>query len=462
MWGTRATPRRPTPTRSGSTTRRGRADEEGGEIGAQSVRLTLLKGWEVAARWRAAVAACDPERHEQLTTTRVHVPGEPEPRVIKQTIPDSFEAMVATAAMDNNHMQKKITVHEHALVWIRNFENERSHKANQRRLEDLLLPGTSALYTAVPSGARMRVGHKALAFRIRQQFGLRAQLGGWHHVEADQLVREICQYHRLRRHDAVVDAIIIAALESNLVACREVAKHFTCPYGTGHSVTPDGAIVLADGTVIAIDVTIISSGEAAAEAIRRKEYGFGSLGALEAARRERTETWERVREAVEDGEMGRREAETARQQAALKVEGAWSGGCKKPVEMGGAIFVPVALTPYGGWHKGAREWTSRTAHTGDSAAFYSWDERFEHPARTWASATHRAFTLQSVAVAMANATYEYVQAESDKAMRQVLGAKASARQETVTPPTAAAGQRDWEQVDCGDDGFDERGDISPE
>ena len=150
----------------------------------------------------------------------------------------------------------------------------------------------------------MRVGHKALAFRIRQQFGLRAQLGGWHHVEADQLVREICKYHRLRRHDAVVDAIIIAALESNLVACREVAKHFKCPYGTGHSVTPDGAIVLADGTVVAIDVTIISSGEAAAEAIRRKEYGFGSLGALEAARRERTETWERVREAVADGRWG--------------------------------------------------------------------------------------------------------------------------------------------------------------
>merc|ERR1711960_81161 len=70
---------------------RRQADEEGGEVGAQSVRLTLLKGWEVAARWRAAVAACDPERHEQLTTTRVHVPGEPEPRVIKQTIPDTFE-----------------------------------------------------------------------------------------------------------------------------------------------------------------------------------------------------------------------------------------------------------------------------------------------------------------------------------------------------------------------------------
>jgi hypothetical protein len=32
------------------------------------------------------------------------------------------------------------------------------------------------------------------------------------------------------------------------------------------------------------------------------------------------------------------------------VQGAGSGGCKRPVEMGGAVFVVVvvALTPYGG------------------------------------------------------------------------------------------------------------------
>jgi hypothetical protein len=35
-------------------------------------------------------------------------------------------------------------------------------------------------------------------------------------------------------------------------------------------------------------------------------------------------------------------------QSPYKVQGAWSGGCKRPVEMGGAIFVVVALTPYGG------------------------------------------------------------------------------------------------------------------
>ena len=59
----------------------------------------------------------------------------------------------------------------------------------------------------------------------------------------------------------------------------------------GHSVTPDGAIVLEDGTVVAIDVyvTVISSGEDAAEQIRRKEHGWGTLGALERARRHRAE-----------------------------------------------------------------------------------------------------------------------------------------------------------------------------
>ena len=30
-----------------------------------------------------------------------------------------------------------------------------------------------------------------------------------------------------------------------VLSLREVAKHFKCPYMTGHCVTPDGAIVLS-------------------------------------------------------------------------------------------------------------------------------------------------------------------------------------------------------------------------
>ena len=272
-------------------------------------------------------------------------------------------------------------------------------------------------------------------------------------MSADALVREITAFHRRRRHDEVVDAIILAALESNLVACREVAKHFKCPYMTGHSVTPDGAIVLEDGTVVAVDVTVISSGEDAAEAIRRKEHGWGTLGALERARRHRAEEWARCREEVKAVRMSQGQAQDARHDAALKVQGAWSGGCKRPVEMGGAIFVVVALTPYGGWHKEAKEWTDRVAHTGDKVPHDAWDERFEHPARTWASASHRAFTLQATGVAMANATYEFMRANATEEMRRVLGAKAANVQQAV-PPTLAAGDSrvDSEKVGEGSSG----------
>ena len=67
--------------------------------------------------------------------------------------------------------------------------------------------------------------------------------------------------------------------------------------------------------------------------------------------------------------MGRREAEEARQGAATLVQQAWSGGYKRACEVGGAIFVPMALTPYGGWHQEdkdfAESWTRKTTHTGD-------------------------------------------------------------------------------------------------
>jgi hypothetical protein len=44
--------------------------------------------------------------------------------------------------------------------------------------------------------ADVEVHHQALAFKIRQQFGLKAQLGGWHNMSADALVREITAFHR--------------------------------------------------------------------------------------------------------------------------------------------------------------------------------------------------------------------------------------------------------------------------
>ena len=132
-----------------------------------------------------------------------------------------------------------------------------------------------------------------------------------------------------------------------------------------------------------------------------------------------------------------------RQRAATLIQQAWSGGYKRACEVGGAVFVPMALTPYGGWHKDGKDsaeesWTRRTTHTGDKVGFYEFDQRFEHPGRTWASATHRAFSFACVGAAMANETWKFVQTKSKHAMKQVLGIKNEAARMKVTPPLAVA------------------------
>ena len=83
-------------------------------------------------------------------------------------------------------------------------------------------------------------------------------------------------------------------------------------------------------------------------------------------------------------------------------------------------------------------WTSRTTHTGDYAGYYEFDQRFEHPGRTWASATHRAFSFACVGAVMANETWKFVQAKSKQAMKQVLGIKNETACMKVTPPLAVA------------------------
>ncbi len=78
---------------------------------------------------------------------------------------------------------------------------------------------------------------------------------------------------------------------------------------------------------------------------RGKRVGWGSLGALERAKRERAATWERVRLAEEDGSRKRREAEEERQKAAGLVQQAYSGGYEHPIEVGGGgVHTARALT----------------------------------------------------------------------------------------------------------------------
>ena len=115
-----------------------------------------------------------------------------EPRVLSRDILVTLGDMVDKAGQDNNHLQKVVNVYESAFTWVWRYKT--SNSASERhRLRDLLLPGSSAVFTAIPSSPQMRVGREAYVFRIRQQFGLPALLCTWYSTPADELVQQMME-----------------------------------------------------------------------------------------------------------------------------------------------------------------------------------------------------------------------------------------------------------------------------
>ena len=95
----------------------------------------------------------------------------------------------------------------------------------------------------------------------------------------------------------------------------------------------------------------------------------------------------------------------------------------------------VCLSYLGGWRRPIGEVMDTVGHTGDEEDDYFFEERFDHPGKTWASATHRQFSLQAVAVATVNATYDWVKSEAT-AMRGSLpveGSTLGGGSKTVVP-----------------------------
>ena len=133
-----------------------------------------------------------------------------------------------------------------------------------------------------------------------------------------------------------------------------------------------------------------------------------------------------------------RSAQEARHKIGLRLESSYHSGCEKPLALKGARFVCVCLSYMGGWRSPIGEVMDLVGHTGDEEAHHSFEERFEHPGKTWASVTHRQFSLQAVAVATVNATYRWVESEARRVLREVLSVRERERRQEVTPPVAQA------------------------
>ena len=313
-------------------------------------------------------------------------------------------------------------------------------------------------FTPIPSCGAMQMKDKQLAFRLRMQFGLKAKLGGFCEEDAWRLALAMGNQPKWRnlKHDECSEALLDSAVVSNLVACREPERHFECHNGTGLSVCPDGIVILEDGTPIGFDVTFAATAASGRRMIREKRYGKGAPRDREAALEEREAVHEHTRAARARGDITQREAQDARHKIALKVESSYHSGYVEPLSLKGARFLCVCLSYLGGWRSPIGEVMDTVGHTGDEEEHSSFEERFDHPGKTWASATHRQFSLQAVAVATVNATYSWVESEARRVLREVLNVREKERRQEVTPPVACARRARVEVSDDDDDDDDNR------
>jgi hypothetical protein len=101
---------------------------------------------------------------------------------VAHAIPRTFGDLTQAAAKDNNNADEGERARARTGL-DQDLRGEQAPKSYHTRLlmpplNDLLLTGTSAVFTATPSCTAMKVGNKQLAFRLRMQFGLKAKLSG--------------------------------------------------------------------------------------------------------------------------------------------------------------------------------------------------------------------------------------------------------------------------------------------
>ena len=79
----------------------------------------------------------------------------------------------------------------------------------------------------------------------------------------------------------------------------------------------------------------------------------------------------------------------------------------RPLELifGGAEFLCICLSYFGGWRSPVGEVMPKVGHTGDGEPTHSHEERYGSKRRTWGDSTHKQACLQAITEATVNSTY---------------------------------------------------------
>ena len=104
------------------------------------------------------------------------------------------------------------------------------------------------------------------------------------------------------------------------------------------------------------------------------------------------------------------------------------------LEQGGADFLCVCLSYFGGWRSPVSEVMSKVGHMGDGEPTHSHEDRYG--SRTWGDSTHKQACLQAITVATVNSTYDWMANKARRTLEDVLDVRARDRRPKLPPPVA--------------------------
>ena len=311
-----------------------------------------------------------------------------------------------------------------ALQHIRLTDIRHNSTDDAQRLAALRSKYSNAVFDVIPSGNQFAIRSDVFSFAIRHRLGLNLGIGNDYARPISDLTAESknCDF---RLHNALRDTLVTAIkLGGADFAVPEPNKIWIDPMSSTVVVPDIGA--RRDGKTYGIDVhahSAISSNPnpLAARIAIADATKVNGKGTVESLRRTQAtaDAAEATAEAARaagsrDAPALTEHARTARRACSTS----YHGGYGIAASAAGDSFFPAGFTEFSGWGKSAQAMLKHIMHPGDSLARDEPGARFDGgTAATWATRSHRAFTVHSVAVAAARAVFRAVSRDSRRARR---------------------------------------------
>ena len=382
---------------------------------ATSLPAICCEGWLTVVQplkvWSSSLTGRKKALLKHMTSRTIKTPDGAEDIVVSQSLPDKYDELAASFTTSHNY-QHQIAVFATARKTINYIFNLNVPACQRDTVEAFCrtLYGDSAL-RAIPSAKSFTLSSAAAtSFHLRHVLHLPLQMPGLERFDtASDFMRDTTTTtHLSMRHDAARDAECRAALEVGaLRALPEPGNIVNSVEDPTFELNLDGAVQLEKHGKTAFDISIHHFRSTLSIHDKVKSYGRGQRARRTAAAHA-LQVAAAALAAVSEDDARTGPLRDAVALARNRLSNAWSPGYEASCKAAGYAFFPITLNEFGGHSTSGLEWLRVIAHEGDGAMLgknYDLGERFYHEHQTFVSMKSRSWIVQTVGVAIANATY---------------------------------------------------------